>query len=504
MSTQTNTAEATSFSREDRGTVTGASAPTADELAFDSIEDVKRVFALQQEHRWMLAQTTVRQRVQKLERLRSAILANKEAILDAVHHDFRKHRTETDMTEVLPTLQEIQHAIAHLDEWLEPRPVKTPLVLAGTRSEVRYEAKGVVLILGPWNYPFQLIVEPLVAAIASGNAVMIRPSEKVRHTSAILKRILRATFEEREVAIFAGDIDLADAMLDLPFDHIFFTGSTSVGQRVMMKAAQHLASVTLELGGKSPTIVDDTADLKAAAERIVWGKFVNAGQTCIAPDYVMVHEKVQDRFLEEVRAAVQRAYGPSEEARKATADLARIIDDRAFARLDRYLKDTVSMGARVEIGGQTDASQRYIAPTVLSGVSPTAPLMQEEIFGPILPVMAFRHIDEVLAVIRRMGKPLALYVFSRKDAHIEHVLRSTTSGGVTVNNALMHFTNLNLPFGGVGPSGVGSYHGEAGIRAFSHERAILRQGRPNGAKFFYPPYTGRTKKLLGLLSRLFS
>lgn len=468
------------------------------------VADLKRVFALQQAHRWVMARTTPEERIQRLTRLRKSILAHRAELGQAVHDDFRKHDTEFDLTEIQLVLQELQHTTAHLAEWLEPRAVKTPFILFGTRSELRYEPKGVVAILSPWNYPFQLMMAPLIAAIASGNCAILRPSEKTANTSRVMKKIVEESFDEREVALFTGGIEVADAILELPFDHFFFTGSTRVGKKVMARAAEHLASVTLELGGKSPCIVDEAADVKAAAERVVWGKLVNAGQTCVAPDYVLVHEKVKDAFLDAARAAVERAYGSSEEARRQSRDLARIIDDGAFKRLQGLFEETVAMGARVEIGGQFDAGERYVSPTILSAVSPAAPVMKEEIFGPILPVITVASLDEAYSVIRREGKPLALYIFSRNQKHIDDILLNTTSGGTTVNNVLLHLANPNLPFGGVGPSGQGSYHGEAGIRAFSHERAVLHQGRIATLKLLQPPYTARTKKLVGVLNKLFT
>jgi aldehyde dehydrogenase (NAD+) len=378
------------------------------------------------------------------------------------------------------------------------------MVLTGTRSEIRYEPRGVVCILAPWNYPLFLLVTPLISAIASGNCAMLRPSEKVPRTSQVLKSAIRSAFDEREVALFTGGYELADALLDLPFDHFFFTGSARIGKKVMTKAAEHLASVTLELGGKSPTIVDESADVRAAAHRVVWGKLMNAGQTCLAPDYVLVHERVRDPFIERTKAEIERMYGATETARRQNADLARIIDASAVRRIKGLVDETVALGARVEIGGGADPEERYFAPTILSGVTPSAPIMREEIFGPVLPVLTWRTLDEALSIIYRLGKPLALYVFSRRDANVEEILRHTTSGGCTINNTLIHVVNPDLPFGGVGSSGQGSYHGEAGIRAFSHERSILRQGRPESLRPLHPPFGRRTRAVLSWVERLFT
>ena len=482
----------------------GLRAPATPEATADSIAEVKRVFALQQAHRWTMARTTPSERIDRLHRLRDALLAHRSELHAAVHADFRKSAPEFDATELLPTLLELKHTVAHLEEWLAPKYVRTPLVLVGTRSEIRYEPRGVVCILAPWNYPLFLLITPLVSAIASGNCAMLRPSDKVPRTSQVMKTIVRSAFDEREVALFTGGYDVADALLDLPFDHFFFTGSARIGKKVMAMAAEHLASVTLELGGKSPTLVDDTADIRAASRRVVWGKMINAGQTCLAPDYVLVQERVRDRFIEQAKAEIQRMYGATETARRQNPDLARIIDPGALRRIKALIDDTVALGARVEIGGSADPEERYLAPTILSGVTPSAPIMREEIFGPVLPVLTWRTLDEALAVIHRLGKPLALYMFSRRDANVEEILRHTTAGGTTVNNTLIHVVNPDLPFGGVGASGQGNYHGEAGIRAFSHERSILRQGRPESLRPLHPPYGRRARAALAWVERLFT
>jgi aldehyde dehydrogenase (NAD+) len=453
--------------------------------------------------RWTLAQTTTRERIARLEKLKAGILARREALADALYADFRKPRAEAETTEVLPVLMELTHTVKHLKTWMKPHRVATPLLLTGTTSEVRYEPKGVVLVLAPWNYPFALALNPLVAAVAAGNCVMLKPSEKTPHTAAFIAALMHDTFDPSEVAVVQGGADVGDALLRLPFDHFFFTGGPRVGQKVMAAAAQHMASVTLELGGKSPAVVDPTADVKAAAERIAWGKFLNAGQTCIAPDYVFVHASREEAFLSELKEAVERFYGKSEEARRASPDLCRLVDDAAFARVRGLLDRTVQAGARVVAGGVVDASSRYIAPTVLADVAPDAPVMEEEIFGPVLPVLRYEQLETVVDAIRGGGKPLAMYIFSQHEGTVERLLRQTTAGGTVVNNTVIHVTNPNLPFGGVGMSGVGAYHGEVGFRELSHARAVVRQGRASLANFFFPPYTGKAQQLARLASRLF-
>ena len=465
--------------------------------------EVRRVFALQQAHRCLVAQSTARERIARLNRLGAAIAARRDAVCDGMWQDFRKPPAEAQLTEIQPTLIELGHVRSRLAEWMQPAPVDAPWVLMGTRSEIRYEPRGVVLIMAPWNYPFGLVLTPLIAAVAAGNCAIVRPSEKVPHTAAVLSDIIREAFDEREVACFTEPgTELARELLTLPFDHIFFTGSPRIGRLVMQAASEHLASVTLELGGKSPLIVDETADAERAGERAVWGKYVNAGQTCIAPDYAVVHERILPAFLDAAKRAIAKFYGATEEERQASGSFARVIDDAAFARLKTLLADALGGGASVEIGGLIADAERYIAPTMLTNVAWDSPAMRSEIFGPIFPVLAFRSLDEVTDRIGQQGKPLALYMFSRSQANVDRVLRQTSSGGVAVNTVMVHFANPYLPFGGIGESGQGSYHGWYGFRAFSHERSVLTQHRGRALRLFDPPYTGRTRILLKLLGRI--
>jgi aldehyde dehydrogenase (NAD+) len=466
----------------------------------EQIARARRLFQLQGQARWRVAQSDAAERIARLRKLRAAILRHRQALYDGVWTDFRKSATEFEITEIQIVLGEIAHTIRHLRRWMRPRRVPTPPLLKGTSGRVRWEARGQVLVLAPWNYPFQLLIGPLVAAVAAGNVVLLRPSEKVPATAAAMARLVAETFPEDEVAMVAGGVETADALLDLPFDHFFFTGSTAVGRKVMHAAAKHLATVTLELGGKSPAIVDRSADIPLAAERIVWGKMVNAGQTCVAPDYVLVHEADAPAFLAAARDTAARFYGTGEAARMS-GDFARIVDQRAYDRLARAMEETVAAGAKVEAGGETAPGERYIAPTVLSGVRPDAPIMREEIFGPILPVLTVRSMDEALSFVNARPRPLALYLFSRDGATTERVLRGTTAGGTIVNHVICHLANPDLPFGGVGESGQGSYHGHAGFRAFSHERAVLHAGRWSLAPLYYPPYGPRMRRIANLMSR---
>lgn len=464
--------------------------------------EAARLFAAQRDNRWRIARTTAAERVAKLERLAGAVAARRAEIAAAAYADFRKPAAEVEITEIHPVLADIRLTARHLARWMRPRRVGTPLLLFGTRSEVRYEPRGQVLILAPWNYAFSLVVAPLVAAIAAGNCAILKPSEKTPATSAFLKRFVADLFDESEVAVLEGAADVAEALLVQPFDHVFFTGGTLVGRRVMAAAARHLASVTLELGGKSPAIVDETADLRAAAEQVVWGKLVNAGQTCVAPDYVLVHASRADAFIAEATRALAALYGPSAADRAATPDFCRIVDDAHLGRLADALARSVAAGAVVAAGGEVVPEERYVAPTILSGAGFDSPLMEEEIFGPILPVIAYTRLDEALARMIPLGKPLALYVFSRDRRAVEHVLASTTAGGTAVNATMTHYGNPHLPFGGVGGSGQGSYHGFAGFRALSHERAVLWQRRPSLSHLLFPPYGRRVNALVRRLLRL--
>jgi aldehyde dehydrogenase (NAD+) len=462
----------------------------------------QRVFEKQRAQLRAVTQSGPAERRAKLERLRDAILAHRAEIVRAMHDDFHKPRVEVELTETQQVLAEIKHAIGHLKGWMKPQGVTTPFFLSGTRSYVRYEPKGVVLVLAPWNYPLQLTLSPVVAAIAAGNCVIARPSEKAPHAGRVIAKILAAAFDEAEVACVTGGVDVADGLLELPFDHIFFTGSTRIGKRVMAAAAKHLCSVTLELGGKSPVVIDASADLAQAADRIVWGKFVNAGQTCVAPDYVLVPRALETPFHEAAAKVVATFYGKDPSAQKESADYCHIVDDASFDRLRALLETSRARGEKFVTGGQTDAASRFIAPTILGGVAPDAPIMEHEIFGPILPVVAYDRVEDALDVIVAKGKPLAMYVFSGSASRGEELLSQVPAGGGCVNNVLIHLSNPHLPFGGAGDSGMGSYHGFYGFRAFSHERAVLVQGRPSLASIFNPPFGPKTERALKWIGRL--
>ena len=462
---------------------------------------IDETFAALKANQAVVKRTSADQRIAKLEKLRDAIRAREDKIRAALKADFSKSPTEVDLTEVFASLVELKDATRHLHKWMRPQPVSTPMSMLGTKSWVLREPKGVVLIIGPWNYPFQLVIAPLVAAIAAGNVCVVKPSELTEHTSKLLVELIGAVFPANEVAVIEGGPAETQRLLALPFDHFFFTGSTKVGRIVAEAAAKHLASTTLELGGKSPAIIDDSADLALTARRLVWGKFVNAGQTCIAPDYVMVSEKKRDALVEELKSTITAMYGASP---KTSTDLCRIINPRNFDRIKALMDGSVAAGAKIAIGGDTDAAERYIAPTVLTDVTADQPIMSEEIFGPVLPILTYKHLDEVAPFVTSRDKPLALYVFGTDERAIESVIADTTAGGTCINNAVIHFANGNLPFGGVGASGQGNYHGEYGFKAFSHERAVLQQGRIDMLKSVYPPYGEKVTKMIRFMKRLFT
>ena len=455
---------------------------------------MRQAFDRLRAHAPAMARTTADGRRERLARLARAIAERRGAIAHAIHRDFARPDFETEIAETQHALAEIAHARRHLKRWMKGEHAPTELLLLGTRGRIRYEPRGVVLVMAPWNYPFELLMGPLIAAIAAGNVVMVKPSEKTPHIAAVIAELVASACAPDEVACVTGGADVAGALLELPFDHIFFTGSPQIGKIVMAAAAKHLASVTLELGGKSPAIVDDRANITAAADRIVWGKFFNAGQTCIAPDYALVHRSREPAFLAAARAAVERFFGATEEARQQSPDLARIVDEGHFARVRGLIERSVAAGARPVAGARFDPATRYIAPTILSGVTPDMAVMGEEIFGPVLPVLAYDSLDEAVRLIRAGGKPLAMYVFAGREAS-DRLLEETSSGATIVGNTLLHYASHTLPFGGVGMSGQGSYHGVHGFRELSHARTVLHQWEPALARFFFPPYRGRMNAL---------
>ncbi|MFP5479224.1 MAG: aldehyde dehydrogenase family protein [Alphaproteobacteria bacterium] len=435
------------------------------------------------------------QRRAALDRLAVAIRAHEGALVQALKDDLGRPEAETILIDYLPVLQEIRHARRHLRAWMRPRRVAPTLATFGASARIIPQPRGVCLIISPWNVPFALALSPLVSALAAGNSAILKPSELTPATSALIARMIAATFPPDLVTVIEGDKEVAQRLLSLPFDHIFFTGSPAVGKIVMAAAAQHLTSVTLELGGKSPTIIGPDADLKQAADWITFGKFVNAGQVCIAPDHLFVHDSVKDRFLGLLRDRIARAYGSG----PASPHLARIVSDRHAARLTELLADARAKGAQVTL--DQGAKGRTFGPALIEAITPEMRLDQEEIFGPLLPILPYSDLGQVIDRINSRDKPLALYIFDRDQARIDRILAETTSGGVGINLTVVHYTQGNLPFGGVNSSGIGASHGLFGFRAFSHERAVLRN-RFLALPILFPPYGRRTMRLIGLIKRI--
>ncbi len=433
-------------------------------------------------------------RIRMLQKLKKVINENQKSILAALYTDMRKPETEAYISEIYLVQMEIDIALKNIKKWTAPRKVSTPAVLFKSTSWLYPEPYGVALIISPWNYPFQLLIDPLVGAIAAGNCAILKPSELAPATSSIISQIISDTFDPSYIAVVEGGIEESTALLSLEFDYFFYTGSTSVGRVIMKAAAENLIPVTLELGGKSPCIVDKDADLIVAARRIVKGKFFNAGQTCIAPDYLYVHRDVRADLTDIMKNMINEFYGSDPSVSPAYA---RIINDRHFARLSGLMKgDYIT-------GGITKKEERYIAPTIIGGAAWSDPIMHEEIFGPLLPVLVFENIDDVIREINARPKPLALYYFSRDKKQQEKILTRTSSGGVCINDTIEHIVSEYLPFGGVGASGMGSYHGRASFDTFTHTKGVLKKSFYFDVKMKYAPYRlafKTLKKLLALIS----
>jgi aldehyde dehydrogenase (NAD+) len=464
--------------------------------------DIERVFRLQQAFAPSLRSTTAKERIAKIRKLKDAVLAHSEQFYRAATADYGKPAAEVDLAELMPIVAEANHTCANLKKWMKPRRVPTIRSMLGTSSYIKSEPRGVCLIISPWNYPVNLALVPLISAVAAGNTAIIKPSEMAPHLSALIATVVRETFDEREVAVFEGDAKVATELLEQPFDHIFFTGSPQLGKIIMAAAAKHLSSITLELGGKSPTIVDASADIKMTARSVLWAKYTNAGQTCIAPDYVYVHNDVKDAFLAECKTAIEETYGADGQQQMQSPDYCRIVNQRHYARISGMLEDAVKRGAQTVVGGTTRADDRFVAPTILSNVPREASVMQDEIFGPLLPVLGYSDLDQVLGEINRGQKPLALYVYARNRKVVDQVLTNTTAGGTTINGAVVHFLQHHLPFGGVNNSGIGAYHGIHGFKAFSHERGVVNVHYAS-IRMFYPPYTDFVKRMIKFAMKWF-
>ncbi len=455
------------------------------------IKEVDRVFDLQRrpENLQRMKNTTAPERLERITKIEKYILneENQARLAKAMWYDLRKSREEILATEIIPILTILVHIKRQLKAWMRPQRVGAPLAMLGISSYIRYEPKGHVLLIAPWNYPFQLAINPLLHAIAAGNVCIVKPSEIAAATSSFIKKMVEDLFEESEVAVIEGDVPVSQALLDKPFHHIFFTGSPAVGKIVMKAASQHLTSVTLELGGKSPCIIDETANVKVAAERIAWGKLLNNGQTCIAPDYILVHESQKAAFLKEYQAWVEKSYNSDQKGIQASPYYTRIINEKNFHRVKNLIDDAVAKGAQLIGSGKTDADDKFIAPCLLDQVTTEMAVMQEEIFGPVLPVITYRDLSEVPAFIQQFPKPLALYIMSKSRRNQEYILNNTTAGGTAINELMITTLNPELPFGGVNNSGIGKSNGKHSFVEFSNERGVMKR-RFLDFKMLFPPY----------------
>ncbi|MNJ97219.1 Aldehyde dehydrogenase [compost metagenome] len=463
-------------------------------------QTINSIFEAQQKHKYTLRNSNATQRIDKLKTLKATIEKYEKDIYTALQFDLRKSQFEAAVTELIFIYGELDFAIKNVGKWMKPKRIGKSLTSLMAKNRIYYEPKGTCLIISPWNYPFQLMMSPLLSAIAAGNCAILKPSELSPATSSIISKIIKECFQEQEICCFEGDATVSTTLLSLPFDHIFFTGSTAIGKVVMEAAAKNLTSVTLELGGKSPTLIDESANLKKAAEKIAWGKLINAGQTCIAPDYILIPESRQEEFVMEYTHAATRLFFNSNQQINENA-YAKIINERHFKRLTTLIDDATEKGAKIAFGGGKDAAKQTINPTVLTQVNLDSDIMKEEIFGPVLPIITYQTPEEAIEQINGRSKPLALYIFSADHKNINHIIKNTSAGGTCVNDVLIHISNPKLPFGGVNASGMGSCHGFFGFKTFSHERAIVFQSAMNMSNLIYPPYEGK-QGLLKWLKKL--
>ena len=458
------------------------------------------VFARQQCYALELRKSDYKQRLAVLDRFEQAFRESEEKIYQSAADDFSKPQAEVDMSEIMAVLAELKHVRKNLKKWMKPVSVMPTASMIGTSSKIVKEPKGVTLVVSPWNYPFNLTFGPMIWSIAAGNTVIIKPSEMTPNMSAVIADIVERAFRPEEVSLFQGEADVASYLTALPFDHIFFTGSPAVGKHVMAAAAKNLTSVTLELGGKSPVIVDKSVNIKKAVQSIAWGKFSNNGQTCIAPDYLYVHESVKDQFVRELTACVEKQYGLGNNA-KDNGDYCKVVNTSHYNRINRLLEDAKSQGGKLITGGQIDDASRFIAPTLIESMASDSAIMEEEIFGPLLPVITFSNIEEVIDVVNSKPKPLALYIYSTDKRNIDKVLCETSAGDTCVNQTMMHFLHHNLPFGGVNNSGIGKSGGVWGFNAFTHERSVLND-KFSSASMLHPPYTPKVRKLIKMAIKM--
>ncbi len=459
-------------------------------------DSIKQILANQKKYFKTKATLPVDFRIKQLKKLKAGILKYETEILNAIEADLGKDHLGGYLTEVGFVLNDIEDALRNIRSWAKPKRKSTPLFHQKASSYVHSDPYGMTLIIAPWNYPFQLLFAPLVGAIAGGNTTVLKPSEVSIESTKVAVKMVKEIFDEEYVAIVDGGIPESQALLAEKFDYIFYTGSTHVGRIVYQAAAKHLTPVTLELGGKSPCIIDENTHIEYTAKRLLWGKLINAGQTCIAPDYIFVHQNIKDKMIAEFKKQIKAFFGDDP---KGNSEYCKIINTRHFNRVKKLMNS-----GDIIYGGETDETASYIGPTIIDNVSPEDPIMQEEIFGPLIPIVPYNTMDEVVDFINDRPKPLALYVFSNNQKNINKILKETSSGGVCVNDTLMHIANPHLPFGGVGESGMGAYHGHASFTTFTHQKSVLHKSFLFDMPIRYNPYSAKTGNLLKTLLKRFN
>ena len=436
----------------------------------------------------VLRKSSLFERKQKLKKVKKWIKENESHVIKVLYDDFKKSPEEVRIAEIKPVISEINDALKNLRDWAAPQRVKTPLYLLGSKSHIISQPKGLNLIIAPWNFPFNLTIGPLISAIAAGNCAVLKPSELTPNCEQLIVRMIIELFPPEEITVITGGVEETTQLLDLAWDHIFFTGSPQVGKIVMKAASNHLTPVTLELGGKNPVIVDKTANLKDTAQKLIWGKLLNNGQSCVSPNYVLVHASVKAKLIVELKKALTKMYGKTKEEIENNNALTRVVNKRNFERITSLINKSIEQGANVIIGNNTNSDDNYISPTILDNITTSSTIFKDEIFGPVLPLIEFQLLDEAISIINKEEAPLALYIFSSSKKNTKNIIRNTSAGTTGINETTIQFIHGNLPFGGNGHSGIGRSHGKYGFTAFSNERAILKQKRGfTTIKLIYPP-----------------
>ena len=472
---------------------------TTNNTQLSTLSDADRIFKIHQESHWKYGQRSIRDRKKDLKKLKAAVLKYRDRVAEAVDKDFSKSRFESDMSEIFPTVSAIRHALKHIDKWASIRPVSTPLSLIGTKAWIKPQPKGSTLIIAPWNFPFMLCLEPLIGALAAGNVAVLKPSEATPLTAQVIADMIAETFDEEQVAVLQGGPELSAHLCSLPFHHIFFTGGTEIGKKIMEAAAKNLTSVTLELGGKSPAIVDASAKLWDTASRIVQGRFLNGGQVCIAVDHVIVDASVHDKLVEHMKKQIRIQF-PAERN-----DMSAMVHSDHYDRMKSLLNDAQEKGGVIYSHGTLDDSKRYFPPTLILNANHSMRVMQEEIFGPILPIFKVANEAEMLKTIQeQVDRPLSFYIFSSSNVSKKKYFQHSRAGSTGINDVIVQFQHPNLPFGGVNSSGIGKAHGEAGFNEFSNFRSVISQRwKGNASSLVRPPYTAFKQKVIDLMIRWF-